>query len=328
MRAYLARAEVRLSTLHRIATAFISGAGLLLLIPIFLRDVVDDLLQVFIQLPVTGTNSVNNVLFLLVLYPFILSLSIPIYGVYLMLKDTVQFYFTLYAPGHPSQVLNPTFALNALMLSPDEAPTAKAAAQELQYQQRYVDYMLSFSDKRRAKYFDQLIVDTQREIIPPTREAITSTDISATDIDRVNAALGITRGLDRTLVEEVALIEVTLTRNILYLRRLVLRYVKTLLMFIWTAIISFVALPFLQSERFPTLALLTVCYLAWAVVALSLMTTPLAWIYRHRKNGQPDHGSQHVDAQLTLLERRVRPFLLVAIGGCLVALVLQIVPLG
>src|SRR5277367_1692075 len=37
MRAYLQRAEVRLSAMDRVATAFISGAGLLVLFPIFFR---------------------------------------------------------------------------------------------------------------------------------------------------------------------------------------------------------------------------------------------------------------------------------------------------
>ncbi|MCA9886829.1 MAG: hypothetical protein KC546_00595 [Anaerolineae bacterium] len=328
VRAYLGRAEVRLSTLHRIATAFISGAGLLLLIPIFLRDVVDDLLLVFIglidHLP-SASDALDILLFLLVLYPFILSLSVPIYGVYLMLKDTLQFYFTLYAPGMPTSILNPTFALNALMLSPDEAPTAKAAAQQLQYEQRYVDYMLSFSDKRRAKYFDQLVDYTNREIIPPTRRDIANAATSPTDVDRVNAALGITRGLDRSLIEEVALVELTLARNILYLRRLVMRYVKTLLMFIWTAIISFIALPFLQSGHFPPLTLLAICYLAWSVIALMLLRMPLNWISRHR---QGDINPDHVDAQITLLESQVIPLLRFAIGGCVLALAIQMLPTG
>lgn len=35
MRAFLQRSEVRLSTMHRIANAFLSGAGLLVLFPVF-----------------------------------------------------------------------------------------------------------------------------------------------------------------------------------------------------------------------------------------------------------------------------------------------------
>lgn len=309
VRAYLGRAEVRLSTLHRIATAFISGAGLLLLIPIFLRDVVEGLLRIFIGLAVQMPfeNAIlNATLFLVLTYPFILSLAIPLYGMYLMLKDNLQFYFTLYAPGLPTTLINPTFALNALMLSPDEAPNTKEAARQIQYQESYMDYAMSFSDKRRARYFDELAADTKGEIIPPSRRGIVANGLSENDIQRLNTAIGITRGLDRTLIEEVALIELTLVRNILYLRRLILRYVKTLLMFIWTAVISFFVLPFLQDEHYPTLWLLVLVYLTWSIVAILLVRAPLAWIYRHRKG---DVHPKHIDVQLTHLDQRVLPFL-------------------
>lgn len=39
LRAYLQRAKAKLSTMHRIAGAFLGGAGLLLLLPTSLRDV-------------------------------------------------------------------------------------------------------------------------------------------------------------------------------------------------------------------------------------------------------------------------------------------------
>lgn len=37
-RAFLQRGEVRLSTMHRVASAFLGGAGLLFLFPLFTRD--------------------------------------------------------------------------------------------------------------------------------------------------------------------------------------------------------------------------------------------------------------------------------------------------
>lgn len=54
-RAYLQRAETRLSTLHRVAGAFISGAGLLTLLA---------------------------------------SLALPILALYLLIRDLILFYFT------------------------------------------------------------------------------------------------------------------------------------------------------------------------------------------------------------------------------------------
>src|SRR5262245_32446702 len=115
MRAYLQRCEVRLSTLHRIATAFISGAGLLLLIPVFFKDVVDSLLGVllgqagnqFVSLGGVGWL-LTGVLFVCLAYPLLLSLVIPLYGVYLLLKDIIHFYFTIYTPGFSENLYNPT----------------------------------------------------------------------------------------------------------------------------------------------------------------------------------------------------------------------------
>lgn len=314
VRAYLARAEVRLSTLHRIATAYISGAGLLLLVPIFLRDVVEGLLLIYIELFASlpfANHLPNALLFVLLTYPFILSLAIPLYGVYLMLKDIIHFYFTIYAPGFSPSLLNPTFSLNSLMLSPDDAPQTKRAVQALQYHREAIEYMIPFSDRRRERYFDILVAHTKGEIIPPTRRNLTVEDASEKDVRHMNTAFGIARGLDRSLIEEVALMEATLTRNILYLRRLMLRYVKTLLMFLWTAVISFVALPFLQASYLPRLWILAVVYLVWAVAAIRIVRWPVLWIYRHR-SGVVD--TTHVDVQLNRMERRIKPFLWASIA--------------
>src|SRR5687768_5024416 len=95
MRSYIQRSEVRLSTLHRVATAFISGAGLLLLIPVFFKDAVDSLLAVLLAQAGNQFSNLGGVLgwaltallFLCLLYPLLLSLVIPLYGVYLLLKD-------------------------------------------------------------------------------------------------------------------------------------------------------------------------------------------------------------------------------------------------
>src|SRR5690349_8672679 len=121
MRAYLQRCEVRLSTLHRIATAFIGGAGLLLLIPVFFKDAFDNLLSVMLSemrnhFPAQGTLGIvlTVVLYICLLYPLFLSLIIPLYGVYLLLKDIIHFYFTIYTPGFPENILNPTFALTGV----------------------------------------------------------------------------------------------------------------------------------------------------------------------------------------------------------------------
>ena len=45
MRAFLQRCDVRLSTMHRVATALLSGAGILVLLPAVERDAVLQVLR-------------------------------------------------------------------------------------------------------------------------------------------------------------------------------------------------------------------------------------------------------------------------------------------
>ncbi|MFP5487779.1 MAG: hypothetical protein ACLGHQ_05685, partial [Acidimicrobiia bacterium] len=47
-RAFLPRSEVRLSTLHRTAVALLSGAGLLVVLPVVARDAVHGVLRALV----------------------------------------------------------------------------------------------------------------------------------------------------------------------------------------------------------------------------------------------------------------------------------------
>ncbi len=340
MRSFVQRAEVRLSTLHRIATAFVGGAGLLVLIPIFFRDVFEKLLLIYLKQlgnlfphlePTTGAV-LSVVLLLLLLYPLALSLIIPLGGVYLLLKDIVHFYFTIYLPGFATNLLNPTFSLHGITFPTDESPAAKREITRFQYRREHMNFMMAFSEGRRQEYFDSFIELTNGEILPKTRliDELRARDAlpeqyDAKEVDRVNAAFGIARSLDRTLVEEVAMTEMALVRAVMYLRRLVIRYAKTLLMFIWTTTITFVMLPFLESERFPTLLVMAGGYLLWSLSVQPILRQPIGWIYRHR---QEEVNLDHVDAQLTFLERMVTPFVWGAIAASLGATLLAVASLS
>lgn len=337
MRAYLQRSEVRLSTLHRIASAFLSGAGLILLIPIFFKDVIDNIILIlladagnqFVRLGETPGMALTILMYALVCYPLLLSLVIPLYAVFLLLKDIVHFYFTIYVPGFPNTLLNPTFALTGIAFSWDESPKVKREVIRYQYRPGKLNYMIPFSMQRRSEYFDDLFEQTGGEIIPASRrmENLKAWDALPEDADTVtlrhfNEALGLARALDRALVEEVALMEMALARHILYLRRLLLRYIKALLMFIWTMLIAFIMLPFLRDDRLHTFTLLGFGYLIWGLAVMRIMNTPMNWIYRHRReNSTP----QHVDPQLTLLERNVGKYCTWAVYTSAAGLILALV---
>ena len=336
MRQYLQRCEVRLSTLHRIALAFVGGAGLLLLIPVFLKDAIDNIIMVllvqmgnqFPQLSLTNGRLLTLVLYIALLYPLLLSLAIPLYGVYLLLKDIVKFYYTIYMPGFPARLLNPSFSLTGLNFWPDESAEVKRQVMHLQYEPEYIDFTIPFSEDRREHYFDTIIEETQGAVIPATRalEELQKLDVLSPETDkkdvlRFNTAMGLARSLDRTLVEDVAIMEMSLVRHVMYLRRLVMRYVKTLLMFIWTTIIAFLMLPLLRIEEFPVFLIMSVGYLVWAMGVMPVILLPLNWSYRHR--GGNHRQGRHVDPQLSLLENRVRPFCRAAIVSALLAVIIS-----
>lgn len=334
MRAYLQRAEVRLSTLHRVATAFLSGAGLLLLTPIFFKDVVDQIMLILLDNTANQFTALGSglgwlltlALFASLLYPFLLSLFIPLYGVYLLLKDIVQFYFTIYLPGLSEEILTPTFSLSGVAFSPDESEAVKLDVMRFQYQPQHMNFLLPFSDKRRGLYFDTIIRETDGGILPPSRDeeqlarlGVLPPNYDAGQVKRFNAALGMARSIERPLIEEVALNEMQLARSGLYLRRLVLRYIKTLLMFIWTMVIAFIMLPFLQKEAASPFIVLSLGYLVWALAVMPIMHQPLRWIYRHR---EADPEPRHVDPQLMLLENNVHRLCFWAIPSAMLALIL------
>lgn len=342
MRAYLQRTEVRNSTLHRIAIGFVSGAGLMILIPVFFKEVIDGIIlvllrnvdRVFIPNMVGVDVLVALVMYGMVIYPLIVSLALPIYALYALLQDIVHFYFSVYAPGFSEGLTNPTFSLGGLAFSPDESPQAKREVMQYQYSHsEHMKYLMPFSSKRRARYFDHLIEKTEGRIIPESRrferlqaEGLVPADADAHLINQFNAAMGITRVFDRRLVEEVAYQEMAVVRNVMYLRRLVLRYVKALLLFVWTMLISFVMLPFLQEPRLPSFVILSAGYLVWSLLAPAIMGLPFRWMYRHRTRDSIE-TQKLIDLQLRYLEDRVWPYINAARVVSLVGFIVSIVHL-
>jgi hypothetical protein len=334
MRAYLQRTEVRLSTLHRIAVAFISGAGLLVLFPVFFKEEIVVIIRIFLThiseaLPmVAGQESILLiVLYLFLAYPFILSCGIPLYALYIMLKDVVHFYFSIYTPGFPVELETPSFAMTGITFAPDESESVKREVLRYQYSLSSVNFAIPFSAEKRAEYFDETIAGTGGQIFPASRRmadleanGVIPADADRKTVEHFNAAFGLARTIDRGLSQEVAAQEVSVVRHVLYLRRLVLRYMKTLLMFIWTSLISFVMIPFLQEESLPTLMVLALGYLIWAALTMPIMRMPIRWIYRHRKDKRE---ARHVDRQLVILETQVQNFVRAAVVTSLLAVVLS-----
>lgn len=172
MRSFLQRAEVRLSTMHRIAVGFLSGAGLLFLLPVFLKDgvllVVSALLE---YTPNAGDVGIWLVVlaYLTLLYPFLLSLALPVMALILLLEDIVRFYFVGHPPSFPEELFNPRFALTGVAFSPDESPTVKEYVQRYEYGSDLITFVISRADARSG-YYNDIIDKPKRLIVPRTRK--------------------------------------------------------------------------------------------------------------------------------------------------------------
>jgi hypothetical protein len=332
MRAYLQRSEVRLSTMHRVAVGFLSGAGLLFLFPVFLKDgvlsIINELLSYSFDIPDSaGTTGkiATIVIYICLVYPFLLSLAIPITALMLLVRDIMRFYFVGHPPGFSQEHFNPRFALTGVAFSTDESEELKSKILLYEYGTDLINFVISHADAQ-AKYYGNVIDKPKRLIVPYTRrlprliehgvvENITGkpldqledddpirvygrylsgedeeqvldkpyVDRTLKDIDRFNAALGLAGFLDRALYQEVAKTEVSLVRHSIKLRKLVLRYFQALIILLWTGLITFLMLPFLQDEqnRFPILVVFAIGYFIWALLTPFIVQLPVYWLVNY-----------------------------------------------
>jgi hypothetical protein len=243
---------------------------------------------------------------------------------YLLIKDVVHFYYSIYSPGYPEDLITPSFAMTGITFAPDESERVKKMIWQSQYNATSISFAIPFSAEKRGLYFDDTIKQTNGKILPSSRlyedliaKGALPPDADRVSVERLNTAFGLTRTIDRTLVEEVARAELSVVRHILYLRRLVIRYVRTLLMFIWTAFLTFIMLPFVEDARLPTFLMLAIGYTVWSILVIPVARLPLGWIYRHKHDGIPPQDK--LDRQLTTLEEQMRPFVYIAIATSLIA---------
>jgi hypothetical protein len=311
--------------MHRIAGAFLSGAGLLVLLPVFLRDAVQNLAQLFLQ-GLAVPSPQNSVLLLCALIPVALSFLVPISSLWFLLRDLVHFYFLPHklqfwqglpplASQTPKEPMHPRFSITGLSahVIGDTGIIAKVA--EAQKNSNLVNFVLPYSDRDTAHIKD-LIVETGGRVIPPGRGQLgrTYAKDNITDWDQFNAVLGLAGVTDLSLVQEVAKLEASLARHAIALRRLVLRYMKAILAFTWTTLATFVATSVTTAgtgwaieARYAGLLLI---YFVWALVVYFAVKLPVHWIV---SAGDPGRELLR-DQELLHFEKLVR-FIAFLAGG-------------
>lgn len=123
-RAFLQRCEVRLSTLHRVATALLSGAGLVVLLLAFVR--------VF---------------------------GFPLLALWLLLQELTRFYFhSHHLTGESGALFIPRFTLTGLRIPRDElGVNAQGALEEIRMGREQIDFVVPPNASGQAAVDQRLV---------------------------------------------------------------------------------------------------------------------------------------------------------------------------
>ena len=332
MRSFLQRSEVRLSTIHRVAQALLGGSALVLLLPLFLRDAFPKMTALLAG-SLTTTNGPWVVAGLGL--SSALCVVLPVAAVYLLVGDLLGFYFTSHTFGSSLAApadrvrFNPRFVIPGLGFADDELN----------------DRTRQLLDEGRMDPWTQSLLvpasaddDGWRDRFDTRMHSMWGTTVAAGpagDADRIrqlHRMAGLNR--DRTLAHDVARTEALLTRHVLSIRIVVLRYTKALLMVIATTVATLLASGIVDhaintdpsngsfAEGLPARYqfLVALVYACWAPFAARSVTAPLRLIHRHTP-GIGHHRDVYADELTTQFESAVLLGTLVGLVAASTALI-------
>jgi len=269
----------------------LSGAGLLVVLPVVARDSVTGVIRALL----TGAVGVVDGL---VVVSVIAMLAVPATALWLLFADLTRFYFHANHLGTDEEALfTPRFTLTSLRLSSDELGTAaNADLDSLRAEPRIVELLVPTNDASRAR------IDRQLQVYGGLGDG-------NGDMGRAMGLFDLAASKSRTLLEEVAKVEYGMARHVLKLRGLVLRYVKALLALLTTAVAVYSAdavvadLPGAEDLSPTGTIWLAGIILIWAPVVVLAVTSPIRWIeHLMRDDGAPSTKVTD-DPELTIIER-------------------------
>ncbi len=312
-RAFVARCEVRLSTFHRIAVGMLSGAGLLVVLPVVARDSVTGILR---SLMIGGVGTSDVALIVAV----VAVLGVPAAALWLLFADLTRFYFHANHVGSDGRELfTPRFTLTSLKLPSDElGPSAAEELAAIRTDPLIVELLVPTNENSRRR------VDRQLEVYG-------GLSTGHDDLARAAGLFELAASRSRPLLEEVAKIEYGMARHALRLRGLVLRYVKALLALLTTALAVYAGdaivagLEVSQGLTVPRGAWLAGVVLVWAPMVVLAVTSPVRWIENlMRDDGAPSTAVAD-DPELTFIERVSLRIAAVGWVAASIAMVLSVV---
>jgi len=288
LRGFLQRSEVRLSTLHRTATALLSGAGVLVLLPALSRDAI---VNVASQL-IASERAVSDIL-LTVCVGLVLFSALVV--IWLLLVELTRFYFhSNHLSSGNGQAFTTRFALSSLRVPSDELSTiSQNKLEEIRRQPAVLEHL--FSSNTRMHNAINARISAYPEIEQPTNDASRA------------AAMSLLAGSrDRTLLEEVAKTEYTLVRHALRIQVIVLRYMKALLVVILSLLLVF-ALAALETDGNAfgeaALAWMSAFLVIWATIGQFATSAPVRWLTLILRNEGANRAGIRYDSELVKLEK-------------------------
>lgn len=290
-RAFVARCEVRLSTFHRIAVGMLSGAGLLVVLPVVARDSVSGILR---SVLIDGIGGADVALTIGV----VAMLAVPVVALWLLFADLTRFYFHANHLGADGRdVFTPRFTLASLQLASDElGPTARQQLAASRTDPRTVELLVPTNDRTRRR------VDRQLQVYA-------GLDSGHDDVTRARGLFELAASSSRPLLEEVARVEHSMVRHVLRLRQLVLRYVKALLALLTTALAVYfgdaivAGLDVGEGMTVSGSIALAAVILVWAPVLVLAVTSPVRWIENMMRDDGAPATAVADDPDLTYVER-------------------------
>ena len=291
-RAYLQRSEVRLSTVHRVATALLSGAGIMVLLPVVGRDAVVEVLRHLF----TGHLDLEKGL---LAFAVLLALTVPLLSLLLVFRDLTGFYFHANHLEHSgASTFAPRFTLTGLQLPGGELGSEAAA---------------ELADQRARADVVELLVpdnDSSRRRIDGRLAAYgwnTSDADGAGNADRARAQalFDLAASRERSLLEEVAKVEHGMARHVLRIQMIVLRYVKAVMALLSTALAVFAAAAVVEGKAHlgpAEEAWLAAIVVMWAPFVVVAVSTPVRWLDALLRSEGAENTAVGRDADLTLME--------------------------
>lgn len=313
MRAFLQRCEVRLSTLHRTATALLSGAGIMVLLPAVERDSVLQVLRALLIGPLSWSR---GLLALGVITSIVLALIVLWY----VLVELTRFYFHAnHVDDGGGKSFTPRFTLTGLRIPRDELGEASNAHYAAVHAApRNVRLLVPANPKARQR------IDRQLAAYP----SLSSGETATTDLGRAEALFELAASRRRSMIDEVAKVEYGMARHMLRLQVIVLRYVKALLVIITTALATFACAAAINDAPRVTAAderWIAGALLLWAPVVMFVASAPVHWLESLLRSEGAGHTALRRDRELVRLEDMTAKIATVAWAGAVVAMILLLV---